>query len=254
MAIITTSWDDGHKLDLKLAELLNKYNLKGTFYITKENSYFKNNRLSNSEIMRLSNIYEIGAHTITHPNLLSIPLEKAKEEIVESKGWLESVVTKKVEMFCYPKGYYNERIIDLVKQAGFKGARTTEKFVVEKPVDKFKIGTTIQVYPFPIRKKNRKHYFWRYLLQPLFQNYSGIRKLKISFFSLRNWYSFAKAVFDASLEKGEYFHLWGHSWEIEQYGMWKELENFLKYISRRENCISLTNGEFLRYENFNSSR
>ena len=38
MKIITTSWDDGHPLDFKLAELLNKYNLKGTFYIPRSNA------------------------------------------------------------------------------------------------------------------------------------------------------------------------------------------------------------------------
>ena len=33
MTIVTTSWDDGNKLDLKLAALLDKYGLVGTFYI-----------------------------------------------------------------------------------------------------------------------------------------------------------------------------------------------------------------------------
>ena len=32
---ITTSWDDGHQLDLRVAELLTKYRLHGTFYIPK---------------------------------------------------------------------------------------------------------------------------------------------------------------------------------------------------------------------------
>ncbi len=30
---ITTSWDDGHPLDFRVAELLSKYGLRGTFYI-----------------------------------------------------------------------------------------------------------------------------------------------------------------------------------------------------------------------------
>ena len=30
---ITTSWDDGHPLDLRVAELLAKYGLQGTFYV-----------------------------------------------------------------------------------------------------------------------------------------------------------------------------------------------------------------------------
>jgi hypothetical protein len=31
VAYITTSWDDGHPLDLRVAELLAKYGLKDTF-------------------------------------------------------------------------------------------------------------------------------------------------------------------------------------------------------------------------------
>ena len=33
--IVTTSWDDGSRLDLKLAELLEKYGISGTFYVPK---------------------------------------------------------------------------------------------------------------------------------------------------------------------------------------------------------------------------
>jgi len=33
--IVTTSWDDGHLLDLRLAQLLQDAGLKGTFYISR---------------------------------------------------------------------------------------------------------------------------------------------------------------------------------------------------------------------------
>ena len=33
---ITTSWDDGHTLDLRLADLLDKYDLRGTFYVARD--------------------------------------------------------------------------------------------------------------------------------------------------------------------------------------------------------------------------
>ena len=31
---VTTSWDDGHRLDLRLAEILDEYQLPATFYIS----------------------------------------------------------------------------------------------------------------------------------------------------------------------------------------------------------------------------
>jgi len=36
-AIVTTSWDDGHPSDLKLAELLREYDVPATFYIPIDN-------------------------------------------------------------------------------------------------------------------------------------------------------------------------------------------------------------------------
>lgn len=243
--IVTTSWDDGHRLDSRIIQLLDKYDLKGTFYISKD--YLGNNRLGPEEIIELSKKHEIGAHTINHSDLVNISSEKARVEIEQSKAWLESLLNRKVNMFCYPRGAFNEQIIKLVQNSNFKGARTTEEFIIKKPSDFYKIGTTIHIYPFPFRKKDQGHYFWRRLLQPFCQNYSGIRELGIPFSKWKNWLSLAKAVFDITLKTGEIFHLWGHSWEIEKYGMWKELEELLEHISNKKYCIYLTNGQLLKY-------
>jgi len=89
--IVTTSWDDGHMLDLKLAELLRKYDLKGTFYVAPLNREFKKEDLmSDYQLRRLSQEFEIGAHTMTHPRLGKISAEEADKEIRESKTYLES--------------------------------------------------------------------------------------------------------------------------------------------------------------------
>lgn len=245
--IVTTSWDDGHILDFKIAELLRKYKLKGTFYISK--NYPKEDNLNNSEIITLSKDYEIGAHTINHPNLSKIPLAEAKWEIDESKKWLENILNVNVEMFCYPSGFYNNKIVELVKLAGFKGARTTGKFLIDRPNNFYEMDMTIQVYPFPFRKIDASHYYWGRLLQPYLENRNGIREFHIPFFCLKSWKSFSKFVFDKAIKNGTMFHLFGHSREIERYQMWSELEDFFAYISDREDCVYLTNGQVLnRYE------
>ena len=38
VAYITTSWDDGHPLDFRVAELLAKYGLPGTFDAARPNT------------------------------------------------------------------------------------------------------------------------------------------------------------------------------------------------------------------------
>src|SRR5258707_6882269 len=122
--IVTTSWDDGHILDQKLAELLAKYNLPATFYISPETREIPpSERLTASQTSTLSQQFEIGAHTIHHPELTRIPLSQANVEIIESKHFLEDLLAKPVDMFCYPRGKYNAQVADMVAAAGFLGAR-----------------------------------------------------------------------------------------------------------------------------------
>ena len=40
---------------------------------------------------------------------------------------------------------------------------------------------------------------------------------------------------------GGVFHLWGHSWEIEQFGLWKELETLLKMLAFNKEIAYLNN-------------
>ncbi len=70
---------------------------------------------------------EIGSHTLSHPHLTQITLEKAKEEIFSSKKVLEDKIGKEVKFFCYPYGEFNENIIEFVKIAGYRYAFVTPK-------------------------------------------------------------------------------------------------------------------------------
>lgn len=70
---------------------------------------------------------EFGSHTLTHPHLTEISEEKAKEEIFISKKIIEDKIGKEVKFFCYPYGEFNEKIIEMVKMAGYKGAVVTPK-------------------------------------------------------------------------------------------------------------------------------
>src|SRR5260370_13882979 len=101
--IVTTSWDDGHKLDLKLAKLLQKYSIPATFYISPASWEFsEKDLLSKQEIQSLGESFEIGGHTLHHPNLAQVPLDFAVDNIKAGKVFLESIVGKKLQSFAYP--------------------------------------------------------------------------------------------------------------------------------------------------------
>jgi len=220
--IVTTSWDDGNKFDLQIARLLDKYQLKGTFYVSPKLS----NGLSNIELKKIELNHEIGAHTITHPVLTDIPIDRAEAEIKDSKKYLENLLKRDISMFCYPKGYYNQQIKEIVKNSGFSGARTCVHGNFEKPKDPYQWQITLHA-------SNGS---------PLMTTRIWIRS-KISVLSLFDWEYRAKNLFDLFLEKGGIYHIWGHSWEIENNNEWDKLERVFKYISQKKDINYLTNKE-----------
>jgi hypothetical protein len=243
MFFLTTSWDDGDILDIKLANLLNIYNTKGTFYISKR---YRAEHISDNQIREISKCHEIGAHTITHPDLRLVSKEEKKKEILGSKEWLEKITGKNIEMFCYPFGYYDKESVDVVKECGFSGARTIENTNAGEISNQFLMPVTLQVYPFPFRKKDDKSYYWGRLLQPLVQRYKGFYNIGVPLTSMISWESVAHSIVDKASIDGGIIHLWGHSWEIEKYGMWEELEELLKYCSRFNDCKMITNSESIK--------
>jgi peptidoglycan/xylan/chitin deacetylase (PgdA/CDA1 family) len=63
---------------------------------------------------------KFGAHSVNHPRLTDISLESAKNEIVKSKHDIEEKLGIETTSFSYPYGGHDSRIINLVKEAGFK--------------------------------------------------------------------------------------------------------------------------------------
>ena len=58
--------------------------------------------------------WEIGSHTMTHPNLNSISIENITKEIEDSKTILETMFGIRVVSFAYPYGLFNKKLLNLV--------------------------------------------------------------------------------------------------------------------------------------------
>lgn len=239
--IFTTSWDDGHPLDLRVADMLRAHGMTGTFYIAGSHPRVPT-AMAKQELRLLGEGMEIGAHTLTHPLLTQIPIADAAREIKGSKEWLEDVLQKPCDMFCYPRGEWNGAVKDAVRDAGFKGARTTEVFAFASNTDPFLQGSTIHLYHFPFRPVANRRF-----ADPLRRAWPHLNELDISMIDRRSWGAMAKAVFRTAHAGGRpWFHLRGHSWEVENLGMWKELDGFLAFVASRENVTFGTNGSLIR--------
>src|SRR5262245_46688267 len=69
---------------------------------------------------------EFGSHTLSHPMLDQVPQAEARREIVESKRLIEDRLGAPVPLFCYPRGHFDETVKDLVREAGYRAACTTQ--------------------------------------------------------------------------------------------------------------------------------
>ena len=225
--IVTTSWDDGTIADLRLAELLEKYGIKGTFYIA---TSLSDNPLPNKDILALDKNFEIGAHTVNHADLITVSLPEAEIEIKDSKIHLEDLLGHNISMFCYPYGRYNDTIKKIVKDSGFIAARTCDPGGFNLPADPYQWHTNLLISngsPLMALKICRRFRLW-----------------KTS--ALMDWESRAKLVFDLGLKNGGIYHIYGHSSEYEENNQWDKLERVFIHISKREGVRYMTNGEIFR--------
>src|SRR5262249_40656948 len=71
-----------------------------------------------------------------------------------------------------------------------------------------------------------------------------------------DWAALAIALFDEVHATGGVFHVWGHSWEIDQRHDWQRLERVLTHISRRDDVRYVTNSDLAggRTENRRATR
>lgn len=216
--IITTSWDDGHALDMKLARLLSNYKVPATFYIPSKSS--KQKIISPVQIRKLFKSFEIGSHTYNHTDITRVSVVDARSEILKGKKHIENIVGRKVSMFSYPFGAYNKKMQFILKNLGFHGGRTTKIFSTKYIDNAYVIATTIHA---------ANHPFSYYVRQALSGNVSLFLHLWTKK-TLDDWEYMSVESLRFVLKHGGVWHLWGHSWEIEKNNDWDKLERIFKKI------------------------
>ncbi len=125
---ISITLDDGYKDNYIYAfPILKKYNLPATLFII-TGEIGRADRLSWGEIktMQDSGIITFGSHTLGPEPLINIKSEQEiKKQIFDSKKILEEKLGRKVNAFSYPEGRFNNKIKQLVMDAGYKLAVAT---------------------------------------------------------------------------------------------------------------------------------
>jgi len=231
---MTTSWDDGHPLDFRIAEMLERHGLTGTFYVPRQ---AETKVMSAAQIQELSKRFEIGAHTLDHVQLHNIPDTEARQQLQGSRLWIEEVTGGACRIFCFPGGKYRHGQLRLLQETGFGAARTVEMMSMARPQRRRGVAllaTTIQAHPhslFTYLGNAAKRWHARNFLQALIHH-------------KQDWAGTAIALLGSCRRNGGVFHLWGHSWEIEETGQWGALERVLAAMGEcKQEARYVTNGE-----------
>ena len=233
-AIATFSWDDGHPLDLRIAELFNRYGLSCTFYVPKNNSEnLPTLRSADLKALAQDN-FDIHSHTLNHVYLSHLPTHQQQSEIVSGKKYVEDSTGAEDHIFCYPGGKYSKSTVELVKEAGFSFARTVDMgFTCAYSSNPYLMPTTAIVAPLTIVQVI-KHSLKRFAPMRGFDIHSINKDI------INKNFSAEKIVSEPTTPC---YHFWGHSWEIDKYNLWEPLEVLIQNLIASNSKI-VSNKEF----------
>lgn len=221
MVYFTTSWDDGNKLDTKIACLLKEYGFDGTFYIPIK---YEMRTLKDVQIKKISKNFEIGSHGLSHKILTHLEKKTAEVELISSKKILAGIIRRSVSSYAYPFGKFNKISAVYVRNAGYKFARTSDEFSLNAG-DPFMSKITL-------RASNN------------FSKFLHLKFLHLLVKSDFKWDKLAKIIFKNCV-RTSIFHLTGHSYDLKKENFEEELIDFFDYVKKFD-FMPITNSQILK--------
>lgn len=225
---LTFSYDDGVTQDVRLIEIFNKYNLKGTFNLNSEllgrqgslngNDVQINHTKNNPEDVKyIYEGHEVAVHTLTHPNLTTIEDDgEVLRQVEQDRVNLSELVGYEVEGMAYPCGGINcdDRVADIIKNNTI-----------------IKYARTIDV-------------------TKSFEPYNDLYQYKGTLYHHKNWdilFDMGKEFLELQTDTPKVFYIWGHAYEFDIYPeRWEMFEEFCKMMSNQPDIFYGTNKEILK--------
>ncbi len=219
---VTFSYDDGCVSDIRFVGLLNKYNLKGTFNLNSGNMQadrvwnykgFDVYNLPPDELKDLCKGHEIACHGTKHIRPVGLTDEELKAEFDEDIKNLERLFDTKIIGMAYSYGTNDEKTVNHLKKLGIKYGRevaSTKNFEVSGDMLKFKPAC-------------------RHSDEDIFETIDKFLK--------------------SEGDKPQIFYMWGHTYEIDAYKNWDEVEKILSLLAGKEDIFYGTNAEVFSYFN-----
>lgn len=109
-----SAWGADKTLDI--LNLLEKYDAKATFFLV---GFWVDEYPDMVKAIHEKGI-EIGTHSNTHPDFVNLTEEQMRLELTTSVNKIESIISKKVELFRAPYGSYNNAMLNLANSLNLK--------------------------------------------------------------------------------------------------------------------------------------
>ena len=225
MKAVTFSYDDGITQDIRLIELMNKYDLKWTFNINSEllskrgivlhgMQRISHYKIHPEDIKVVYEGHEIAAHTLTHKNLTQCADDEIIRQVEIDRQNLSNLAGYEVIGMAYPCGGVNndDRVANIIKHnTGIKYSRTiTSNSSFDPQENLFRFNPTVFHLDF------------------------------------ENMMALGQSFIELHTEIPKIFYIWGHSYEMDfAPDYWTKLEEFFKLISNQNDIFYGTNKDIL---------
>lgn len=132
--LIIITFDDGYAGVYEHAyKLLQKHGYRGTLFLIAEDFGGRSDLSSRAfpildsiqVLEMIGNGFEIGSHSISHPDLSELETPQIQNEILNSKIILEDTFGQPVTCFSYPYGSYTHPMLGIVRAAEYSTAVST---------------------------------------------------------------------------------------------------------------------------------
>ncbi len=222
---ITFSYDDGVTQDIRLTELLNKYQLKCTFNLNSEllghagmllcgQQRIAHYKVHPTDVAAIYQGHEVAVHTLTHPLLPSLPDEAVIQQVEQDRLKLSQLTGYEVVGMAYPCGGENndDRVADLIRRhTGVRYSRTiTSSYSFAPQANLFRFNPTVHQLE------------WNQMM------------------------ALGQQFVDLKPDTPQVFYIWGHAYEMDfAPDNWLRLEAFFQLIAGRDDIFYGTNKEVL---------
>ena len=220
---LTFSYDDDVIFNKRLIEIFNKNGLKATFKLN--SGYFSTvdedwgiSQDTMVGLLKNSN-HEIAVHGEHHLSMNEFDSATIVNDIIQDRKNFKKLLGKIVKGMAYSNGMgaMNDYSVEILKACGIKYARTTES------THDFNVPTDWLRLPATCHHSDSR-------LMELAKTFVGTNEVE------NRWAS-----------RPLLFYIWGQAYEFAAQNNWEIIEEFAKYVSRRNDVWYATNGEIYDY-------